>query len=139
MSCSEFEQMTENSNLSAIDYQLESQKVPFIMYSPTLFSQEKISLVRSEVDVFATITNLLGVQRTYNFGTDMLNGHHTFAYMPSSVTMVGDGYTINGQDGKCTYTQETITIDVKAQLEKLNLRKYENDLILESHYFKTEE
>lgn len=83
-----------------------SQEVPFIIYELSdtkKITPQTISLVRSEVDIYRTMSNLFGLESKYYFGVDALSGEPTIAYNPRNLDTFTDLFMLS------TTSQEAYT------------------------------
>lgn len=118
---------------STVDYRLEMQSVPLIIYNEELFAPDVIDKVTGTVDLYRSLSNLFNLTSKYHFGNDLFTDEPGFIYSPRNLDLIYDDFTY-------FYPSKTIfgqpQKDVSKCIETFEKYKYINDLILKTKYFK---
>lgn len=127
------------SDMTKLEFRLQSMKIPLIIYNPTLLGNENIDLVRSPRDISRTIFNLLGIDTTYYFGVNALSDEPSFAYNPRSLDFVTDDYFISIISQEYDQLRLTTLLEVEEYMEFFYYFKDTQDNLIYEDYFNKEE
>lgn len=123
-----------NTKFSDIDYRREMQKVPFLIYAPSIITPAVDNTVHSTVDLYPTFANLFGLDNKYKFGVDMLSDEPTFSFSPRTLDLFYDDYIILFPSRKIIDPHHIA--DKKQLINEFIYQKRMNDLILKKRFFK---
>jgi len=124
-----------NGTFSDFDYRREMPRVPFIIHAPSILPNDKISLVRSIVDIYPTLANLFGVVPKYRFGIDALSSESTFAYSPRNFDVFYDTFMIHAPSEQVHFFGESSVVDKKSLIDAFVRFKRNNDLLFRTMTF----
>jgi phosphoglycerol transferase MdoB-like AlkP superfamily enzyme len=120
--------------INELDFRLMLQSVPLIIHNPNslpIYTNHKVS---GTTDIYRTMSNLFGLQSKYHFGNDLLTLEPNYIYSPRNLDLIFDDFTIFVPSEEI---YGNINVDKKVYLDIFFKYKYHNDLILKTHYFRT--
>lgn len=121
------------TKLSTVDYRLQMQSVPLIIYNENLFTPQIKRKVTGTVDLYRSLSNLFNLTSKYHFGNDLFTDEPGYIYSPRNLDLIFDDFTYFYPSKKIFGQPQN---NLNYCIETFETHKYINDLILRTKYFK---
>lgn len=121
------------TTISEVDFRLQMQSVPLIIYNETLFTPQIKNKVTGTVDLYRSFANLYGLDPKYHLGNDIFTDELSFIYSPRNLDIIFDDFTYHYPHKKLFGNANP---NLNQYIKLFENYKYVNDLILRTHHFR---